>query len=191
MPPKVKFTREEIVAAAFAIVRETGVDALTARLLSRKLGCSVCPIFTVFASMDEVRNAAERAAKDLYADYIRKGLEETPAFKGVGMQYIRFAKDEPQLFQLLFMSETGIGSVGEFLPAIDENYDKILDSVVSSYGLEESVAKRLYTHLTVYSHGIATLFARGVCDFSMDDVSRMLTEVFVALLKDVKGGAKQ
>lgn len=55
MPPKAKFTKEEIVEAALGIAHESGFDALTARTLGERLGSSARPIFTVFKSMDEVR----------------------------------------------------------------------------------------------------------------------------------------
>ena len=55
MPPKAKFSKEEIVASAVEIVRTHGSDALTARALGQALGSSPRPIFTVFQSMEEVR----------------------------------------------------------------------------------------------------------------------------------------
>ena len=55
MPPKPKFTRDEIVQAALTIVSEKGVEALTAKELGDALGASARPIFTVFASMKEAQ----------------------------------------------------------------------------------------------------------------------------------------
>ena len=49
MPPKPKFTKEEIVAAALELVSANGIEALTARELSAYLGSSARPIFTVLA----------------------------------------------------------------------------------------------------------------------------------------------
>ena len=105
MPPRAKFTREEIVDKAFEIVRIEGFDALTARYLGERLGSSARPIFTVFNSMDEVVEKVKLCAKKLYARYVERGLKSVPAFKGVGTQYIKFAVKEPQLFMFLFMSE--------------------------------------------------------------------------------------
>ena len=45
MPPKVRFTREEIIRAALDITRESGPEALTARSLAARLDCSAKPIF--------------------------------------------------------------------------------------------------------------------------------------------------
>ena len=119
MPPKAKFTREQIVKAALDIVERDGSDALTARALGQELKSSARPIFTVFDSMDEVRAAAVAAAKSVYAEYVARGLAETPAFKGVGTEYIRFAAEKPKLFRLLFMSERdGATDVNTVLGAI-------------------------------------------------------------------------
>jgi len=49
VPPKAKFTKEEIVATALAIVKEQGIEALTARSLAKELDSSARPIFTVFS----------------------------------------------------------------------------------------------------------------------------------------------
>ena len=191
MPRKVRFTKEEITETALAIVREEGVENLTARALAKRLGTSVCPIFTTFESMDELQTEVVKSARRIYAQYIRQGLQFVPAFKGAGMQYILFGKNEPKLFQLLFMSESGIKDVEKFLPMFDENYDIILASVRDYYTLNEAEAEYLYRHMSIYSHGIATLYARKVCDFSLEDVSRMLTEVFGSLLSGIKGGKKE
>ena len=186
MPPKAKFTKEQIAVTSLEIIRESGTEALTARTLANKLGSSACPIFTVFDSMDEVLAEATKLAKELYAEYIRRGLTEDIPFKGVGKQYIQFAKDEPKLFQLLFMTEKDIGRIDHFLPVIDDNYALILQSVKTPYGLSDTDANNLYTHLTIYTHGIATLIARKVVNFTQADIDRMLTEVFIGLLKDIK-----
>lgn len=191
MPPKAKFTKEQIVEAALDIVREEGIETLTARALGKRLGSSSCPIFTVFQNMEEVQEETLKAAKAVYAGYVQKGLQQTPAFKGVGMQYILFAKNEPNLFQLLFMSQKDTEDVNQLLPAIDDNYPLILQTVRDYYNLDEEAAKRLYIHLCIYSHGIATLYARKVCNFSMKEVGELLTEVFKSLIREKKGGKEQ
>lgn len=188
MPPKAKFTKEQIIGAALDIIREKGVDHLTARALGNKLGSSACPIFTVFKNMEEVQQLVIEAAKALYKEYVDKGLTEVPAFKGVGTQYILFAINEPNLFQLLFMTEQNLVSNLEgVLPLIDENYDQILLSIVTGYGIERNVAERLYRHLWIYTHGIATLCVTKLCRFTGKEIDDMMSEVFVSLLKSVKG----
>lgn len=188
MPPKAKFTKEEIITVALGIVRERGINELTARALGTALGSSSCPIFTVFKNMEEVHEAVIEAAKRVYKGYIEKGIPQTPAFQGVGEQYVRFVVEEPNLFKLLFMSEKEeLPEVTGALPLIDESYDKILLSISDGYHLSKEQAENIYRHLWVYTHGIATLCVTKMCKFSPDDIEGMTTEVFLSLLKNVKG----
>lgn len=192
MPPKTKFTKKQIAEAALDMIREEGIENLTARALGKKLGCSTCPIFTVFENMEEVQSEVQKAAKVLYAEYIQDGLNQELAFKGVGTQYIRFAIKEPKLFQLLFMSEQKQKpAVANVLPIIDENYRQILLSVQNGYDMNENEAEKLYRHLWIYTHGIAVLCATNMCLFTAEEISKMITEVFKSLLSEIKGGKAQ
>lgn len=187
MPPKCKFTREEIIQTALDIARSEGIAAITARALGTKLGSSPKPIFSVFENMEEVQAEVLKSAKALYAGYVQTGLRQEMAFKGVGTQYILFAFKEPKLFQLLFMSEQSREiPVSGILPIIDESYDQILQSVQDGYGLDKKDSEWLYCHLWIYTHGIAALCATNMCSFTAEDISRMMTEVCVGLLKELK-----
>lgn len=189
MPPKAKFTREEIIEASLNIVRKDGFSALTARALGAKLKSSARPIFTVFESMEEVRQEVVKASKKIYAEYVENGLSQKIPFKGVGEQYIIFAIKEPKLFRLLFMNEqTKVPKLSEVLPLIDDNYEKILSSIQNGYGLSVESSQKLYYHLWIYTHGIATLCANKMCRFTQQQISQMLTEVFISLLKNMKAG---
>lgn len=192
MPPKAKFSKEEIVEAALEIVREEGFDALTSRTLGTKLGSSARPVFTVFRNMEEVQQAVKDAAKTLYREYIQEGLSENPAFKGVGTHYILFAVREPKLFQLLFMTEQKqVPDLANVLPLIDENYEQILLSVQDGYGMSRDYAEKLYRHLWIYTHGIATLCATKICRFTGEEIGGLMTEVCMSLLKNMKAGKKE
>ncbi len=190
MPPKAKFTPETIIQAGLDIIRENGMGALSARALGTKLGSSARPIFTVFQSMEEVQTEVTKSAKLLYAEYVKKGLEQESAFKGVGTQYILFAIQEPKLFQLLFMSEQKQKpAVANVLPIIDENYKDILLSVQNEYYLSEDKAEQLYRHLWIYTHGIAVLCATNMCVFTPEEISSLITQVFRGMLREMKEGA--
>ena len=187
MPPKAKFTRDKIIQAGLNIIRENGVEALSARALGAKLGSSARPIFTVFESMEEVQAEIKKSAKSIYAEYVKKGLEQELAFKGVGTQYILFAIQEPKLFQLLFMFEQKQSpAVVNVLPMIDDNYKDILLSVQNGYHLSENKAEQLYRHLWIYTHGIAVLCATNMCVFTTEEISKMIAQVFKGILKEMK-----
>ena len=192
MPPKAKFTKEEIIDAALGIVREKGFDALTARALGERLGSSARPIFTVFHGMEEVQEEVRAAARALYNGYVREALTQkngsVPRFKCVGQQYIRFAVSEPKLFQLLFMKEQKeMPDFQNILPLIEMNYEDILVSIEEEHKVSRLLSQRLYQHLWIYTHGIATLCATRMCGFTGEEISVMMTEVCRSLLKEMKG----
>ena len=103
MPPKAKYTREQITDVAYGMVRKYGADMISARNLAAELGTSTSPIFAAFDSIDEVLLSVAKKAEALYKSYLDEGLAQSPAFKGAGLKYIQFAKDEPELFKFLFM----------------------------------------------------------------------------------------
>lgn len=191
MPPKQKFTKEQITAAALDITRREGFPAVTARRLGEELGTSSRPIFTAFKNMDEVKHEVILAARAVYNNYIEKGLSEEVPFRGVGMQYFNFAKDEPELFKLLFMTSDNALTLADIIPVIDDNSEKILSSLQKPYGLTQDNAYRLYQNMWVFTHGFACLCATGVSRLSEDDVISHLTEVFTGLLIKIKSEANQ
>lgn len=187
MPPKAKFTKSEIIEAALNIVRTEGYEALTSRALGTHLGSSARPIFTVFRNMEEVQQATIESAKALYKKYVTRGLEEDPPFKGVGTQYILFSVNEPKLFHLLFMTEQKqIPDLSGVLPLTDESYEDILLSIQKDHEISELSAKKLYRHLWIYTHGIASLCATKMCRFTGEEISMMITEVCMSILKKIK-----
>lgn len=189
MPPKAKFTKDEIIQMAFRITREEGLDKITARELGTRLGSSARPIFTVFENMDQIREAVMGCAKELYRQYVLRGLEEETAFRGVGMAYVSFAMDEPRLFRLLFMSaRTELTGVEHILPQIDTSYEEILQSVQAPYDLSREAADIIYQHLWTYTHGIAVMCATGLCVYTAKQISDRMTEIFKALLMMEKSG---
>ena len=185
MPPKPKYTKEQIAAYAFDSVRRNGIGSLSARTLAEGLGVSTAPLFTAFGSIEEIRREVEERAYALYGEYIAEGLREPIPFKGAGLAYVRFAKDEPELFKLLFMSARS-EEPSHFYPEGDINAPTVAGSAKDGYGLSEAQVKKLYNHLSVYVHGIATLYAQGRNVFTDGDVNDMLSEVFNALLKEIK-----
>lgn len=107
MPPKPKFTREEIIQAALTIVSQKGADALTAREVGEQLGSSARPIFTVFKNMEELQAEVRQAAMERFEARVAQTEPGIPLFKQVGIQMVTFGVQEPKLYQLLFVQEHG------------------------------------------------------------------------------------
>lgn len=189
MPPKPKFTKEEIIATALELVSEKGMEALTARELGTRLGSSARPIFTVFNSMEEVQEEVRTAALKRFESYAEKAMHYTPVFKQVGMQMILFAMEEPKLYQLLYMSENS--DVTNFEGIFDRLGDvaqMCVDVIQRDYGLSKEDAKTLFEHVWTYTFGIGALCATGMCQFSQDETIQMLGQDFMAMLFYAKSG---
>ena len=187
MPPKQKFTKEEIISAALNLVRKEGAEALTARSLGDALQSSARPIFTVFENMAQVRDEVKKAAEEIYNQYIREGLKEKYPFKGTGKAYVRMAREEPNLFRLLFMTGTPQApNVEDLMQYVDKISTTVTDAAKDSFEIDRETAKKLHHHLWIYSHGIAVLQATGVCNFTDEETDAMLTEVGLSLIKYMK-----
>ena len=73
------------------------------------------------------------------------------------------------------------------LPLIEMNYEDILVSIEEEHKVSRLLSQRLYQHLWIYTHGIATLCATRMCGFTGEEISVMMTEVCRSLLKEMKG----
>ena len=162
MPPKVKVKKEDVINAAVDIVRSSGAQAINARTIASALNCSTQPVFSNFASMDELRLAVVERADKLCQEYMQREVEsgEFPAYKANGMAYIRFAKEEKELFKLLYMRDRS----SELIPETTEQTDKMESIVHNNTGLSGVDAKLFHLEMWAYVHGIATMFATGFLD---------------------------
>lgn len=181
MPPKVKTTKEDILNTAFAILRQQGVQALNARTIAAVLGCSTQPIFSNFATMDKLKQAVAQQAEALYQEYVRREVEsgDYPPYKAGGMAYIRFAKEEKELFKLLYMCDR----TGEEIPAQTKSFTQMTDLVRRNLDMDSDTANLFHLEMWAYVHGIATMFATGFLDLDWDLVSRMLTDAYMGMRK--------
>ena len=189
MPPKTKFTKEQITKAALGVVSEKGAQALTAKELGAALGTSTTPIFTVFNSMQEVQDAVMLAAMERFEEYAHKAAHLGPVFKQVGMQMILFAKEEPKLYQLIFMSSISEAQTFDDIYAhLGSVADECLDVLQKDYDLSKDNAKTLFEHVWIHTFGIGAMCATGMCDFSHEQIAEMLTQDFTAMMMLMKSG---
>ncbi len=186
MPPKFKFTREQIIDSAVNVVRKNGMSALTARALAAELGSSAKPIFGLFQNMEEVQNEVIAAANKLYQSYIQKGMEDGkyPPYKGSGIAYIQFAKEEKELFKLLFMRDR----TGEKIEENREEIRPILNIIMKNLGISEDEANLFHLELWLYVHGIATMVATNYLDWDIEFISKVLTDAYQGLKCRYTGG---
>ena len=181
MPPKVKVNKEDIVRTALSIVRNEGAAALNARTIAAALACSTQPVFSNFDSMEGLRLAVAAEAYRLYETYIEEETTsgEFPPYKAGGMAYIRFAKEERELFKLLFMCDR----TGESLPDGDDGFRSMTTLLQNGTGMSAETARLFHLEMWAYVHGIATMYATQFLDLEEALVSRMLSDVYWGLRK--------
>ena len=175
MTKAIKIGREQITQAAFDMVKAEGEKVLNARSLAKALGCSTQPIFSNFSSMDEIKKEVIRQAEGLYTQYTVEEMQRTdiPSYKSSGMAYIRFARQEKQLFKLLFMRDRST----EIIPS-GEILQPIIEIIKQSTGLSQEKAYLLHLEMWIYVHGIATMVATSYLEWEESTVSSMLTDVY-------------
>ncbi len=190
MPPKPKFTKDEIVQAALEVVSQKGVEALTAKELGDALGSSARPIFTVFRSMKEVQDEVRAAAMRRFERFAAQTLPDMPLFKQVGMQMVLFGAKEPKLYQLLFMQENhNAASFDDVFGALGPTAETCIQSLRNAHGLTEAESRLLFETVWIYTFGIGALCATGTCRFSEQRLGEMLSTEFQAMLLFVKPDA--
>ncbi len=183
MAPKFKFTKEEVLTVTIDFIRENGIEALTARELAKKLESSTKVIFSLFSNMKNLEDEAKFAAENIFSEKVNLALKDDSPFKRLGVEYILFSKNEPKLFQWLFMKKgIEIGSFKDFLPMRDYEYRSVIESIDEEYKISIENAKKLYEHLFIYSHGIATLTVTGIYNFTPTEIIEYMTEVAKSLI---------
>ena len=191
MPPKPKFTKEEIVQTALAVVSEKGIESLTAKELGAALGSSARPIFTVFSSMKEVQDAVREAAMHRFEHFAEQFAEQKqpdmPLFKQVGMQMVLFGAKEPKLYQLLFMQENrNAVSFDDVFGALGPTAETCIGLIREEHGMSEADARLLFENVWIYTFGVGALCATRVCRFSEERLGQMLSTQFQAIMLLVK-----
>ena len=176
MPPKTKFTRAQVIDAAMAVTRRSGIASVTARAVATELGASAKPIFGLFANMEEVQHAVLEAANARFLRHQAEAMAQGtyPPYKASGMAYIRFAQEEPQLFRLLFMRDRS----HEPPAPDDESLEPLIALIRKNTGLSDARARMLHLETWIFVHGIASMLVTGYlpCDWSV--ISTTVTDVY-------------
>ncbi len=183
MPPKPKYTKDQIVAAAVEVVAQKGADALTAKELSLALGTSTSPIFTVFDSMQQVQEAVREVAMQRFEEFAADARQDMPFFKQVGLKMVFFGAQQPKLYQLLFMQEHSPATTfDDIFSGLGQTAVACIKSVEQEHGLPPAKAKQVFEHMWIYTFGVGALCATGACHFTEAELSEKLSAQFKAVM---------
>ena len=180
MPPKIQYTKADLLRVAFKLTRTKGLAAVNARAVAKELGCSTQPIFRAFRSMEEIRNEIMRMAMDLYGMYItRSASSANRPYLATGLAYLAFASEEPELFKILFMrdrlSDHTIDDIS------DKTLDYVLELVMVGTGMSRERAMQFHRHLWIYTHGLASMIATKFVSLDASQFEMLLGEQYHAV----------
>lgn len=172
MPRKPKFTREEVLDSAFEVARKHGLEAVSAASVAANMGYTGSSLFTHFNSMDEIRKEVLLMAKQKAEVFFKESIDYFPAFKELGIRWIRFAKEEPNLYRMLFA-----GNPFHHTENVETEFGKVFEpirkEIEKTFNISEYNAKRLMSGCITLSTGIAMSIINGFCE---DDTEERLSE---------------
>ena len=179
MPPKKKVSKQDIISASLNLIREHGVDTFNARSLATYIGCSTQPIFSNFTTMEELKKELILTSAQKYRSYLKWEIasQHYPEYKASGMAYIRFAREEKELFKFLFMRDRSYESVDY----MEEDFTDSVYFIQKQLEITYEEATTFHMEMWVYVHGIATMLATAYLDLEYDEISDMLTDAFLGL----------
>ena len=186
MPPKPKITKDMVIDAAFDVAREAGWESINARNAANKLNCSTQPVMYHFATIEELKKAAYAKADRYHSEYLMNVEDPQKGIMlGIGLNYIRFAVNEPNLFRFLFQSGY---AEGNSLPAMinSEELMPILSIMQKGMNLDLDQTKEVFITLSMFVHGYACIIANNSLEFDEKLIAKHLERVYKGAILAIK-----
>ena len=173
MPPKTRITKDMIINAAVEVAQQSGYENINARTVSARLHCSTQPVMYHFSTIDAMKQAAYSKVDQLHSEYLLTIRPERDPILGIGLNYVRFAVEEPQLFRFLFQS--GYAEENSLLEMIDsEALIPVLAAIQEGAGLSMEKTKQVFLTVALFAHGYASIIANNHLEFNENLIAEHL-----------------
>ncbi len=173
MPPKTKVTPEMVVNAAIEVARQSGFESINARTVSGQLHCSTQPVMYHFSTIESLKKAAFKRLDQLHSEYMMNTRPGQDPILGIGLNYIRFAVEEPQLFRFLFQS--GYAEENNLLEMVDsEELVPVLAAMREGAGLSMEKTRQVFITVALFAHGYASIIANNHLEFDEKQIAEHL-----------------
>ena len=164
MPPKTRITKDMIIDAAVEIVRKGGFENINARTVAGQLHCSTQPVMYHFATIENLKRAAYEKADQLHSGYLMNCPAGRNPVLSIGLNYIRYAVEEPQLFRFLFQSGYAEGgSLPEMIRS--EELAPLLAAMRKEAGLDPERTREVFLIVALFAHGYASIIANNHLEY--------------------------
>lgn len=182
MSKEVRITKDMILEAAFDIAREKGLEEVSNRSIAKRLECSIRPIYYQFNNSDELKKELyNKIEKYFYKHIMDNMIDNIPYYRQVGINYIKFAREEKNFFKILFMSKSDYLPEG-FVSKSEDDFKEISKLIKMSTKLNDKDIKSFHIKMWMFTHGIATLLATDTILLTEEQISNLLSSQFQALM---------
>lgn len=176
MPKQTSITKELVDRTAFELVRTEGMEALTARSIAEKAGCSTQPIYKIYRNLDELRDHVLRMIGE-HAAAIIFHYDKTPIpFLNTGLGFVHFAATEKVLFRV-FNIENYLQQP-TFGPLEDKYLYGLMEELLADAPLDEAARRELYLNTMIYTNGLAHMAYAGQLGMTEKQVAERLCGFF-------------
>lgn len=182
LPTTTKITKEMILNTAFEIAREKGFEKISNRELAKKMNCSIRPIYYQFKNVEELnKELYKKIERYFYEFLIDNMIKDVPLYKQIGINYIKFAIAENNLFKFLFMTEIK-DEPSAFITTDEKGFEEVVKAIKISTKLSDKDIKSFHIKMWIFAHGIATLSATKSVKFTDEQIQDLLSQEFQALM---------
>ncbi|MBR3629119.1 MAG: TetR/AcrR family transcriptional regulator [Oscillospiraceae bacterium] len=188
MAPRPRQSREQLLDAAFCILRTDGEEAVSIRAVAAAAGCSTQPVMSHFPTAAALKEALYEMADAFHSRYIMpENPQDDNPMLGIGLRYICFASEEPHLFRFLFQTNR----LGTNFPALtrSDQLAPLYQILSREAGITETQAVEAFSAIYYVTHGIASLLANNAMLYDEAYCTGMLSAVFFGVIGAMKGGA--
>lgn len=187
MPPRAKITEEMVVDAAFQVTRADGEANVNARTVAKRLGCSTQPVMYHFAKIEDLKRAVYEKTGRFHTDYIMNVPPSRNIMLGIGLNYIRFSVEEPNLFRFLFQS--GFATENSLSEMVDsDELSPVICGMQKAMGLTVKQTKEVFITLAMFVHGYASIIANNNLRFDESVASEHLSRVYRGAILQLQEG---
>lgn len=176
-------TEEMIEKAAFELATEEGIEAVTARKVATKAGCSTQPIFRLYENMEQLQSRVISMAGNFFSDFYENypKADQVP-FVDLGRAFIDFAKKYEKLFALLFASHyKKSASTYEYINGGNKMF--VLKELRKMQGVDAPKAGAIFSDFWTYVNGMACMVLNGDMDLTDEEIRDKLAGMFERLSK--------
>ncbi|WP_027340817.1 TetR/AcrR family transcriptional regulator [Halonatronum saccharophilum] len=176
MPPKKKYTKDQIIEVAFEMAKEEGIDSITIRKVAKRLKSSIAPIYVNFEDVEELIGEVIKRIFALGKEILDEESSGEP-FRDIGLSSLRFAREYSVLFRDLMMNQN------DYMKSYDQEMGQPLieemkkDSQLEGFSEEE--LKNILLKMRVVQTGLSVMIANGLLPkgFGEEEEVRLLEDI--------------